>query len=106
MKIDSDAISTLMIWARNQAPVIRWNEGVNQNTAEAERRLVRLEIAAEPNHFEYGHYQHRIDVGDRVVARVYLAEPRCRHLASVGPPMILPPSIPCECGPLAERKVD
>jgi hypothetical protein len=101
MTIDGYAISTLMIWARNQAPVVRWNEGVNQNTAEAERRLVRLEIAAEltenlpPNDSAFPR--------EHVVARVYLAEPRCR------------PDIdhewykqhyPCECGPLAERKVD
>jgi hypothetical protein len=67
MQVDID---TLMTWARGHAPV----DGIHWDADIQVRRRVRLEIAAERavnTHTRRGYTEH-------VVARAYLAEPRCK----------------------------
>jgi hypothetical protein len=101
MIIDQTTIDTLMTWARIHAPT--YMNGPLGDGFSPQRRRVRLEIAAERVHFpEWG--------GDGpgqsnpvIVARAYLAEPRC------SPPQNCkdndPCSFHCECSPLAETRI-
>jgi hypothetical protein len=91
MTIDHVTIDTLMTWARAHAPY-----KISSDAEGIWKRRVRLEIAAEwcadpqDSGSVYG-----------IVARAYLAEPRCC-------PYIIWPRTEAdghECGPLAETRI-
>jgi hypothetical protein len=82
MQVDID---TLMTWARAHAP-----------GTQPRRRRVRLEIAAESPGCEVTRCH------ERIVARIWLAEPRCGH-QFIGPHNHYGSG--CECGPLAETRI-
>jgi hypothetical protein len=91
IEFNPDELSTggmLIAWARQQAP-----SGAPYVSG---RCRVRLELSAEPRYANYPERNLSPDAAklENVVARVYLAEPRC-----------IWPDYACECGPLAERRL-
>src|ERR1700722_9908395 len=99
MEVDVD---TLMTWARAHAPTERVSTGFSPVTPILRRR-VRLEIAAEGAE-EISLASHPacskvVYDNRRIVARAYLAEPRCVVAARHGKDDV------CECGPLAETRI-
>jgi hypothetical protein len=79
----------LMKWAQTQ---VRW-EHCDANSIPLRPRPVRLEIAP-----EYSSYGNAV-----VVARVYLAEPRCLFRGTNHHADRL--AFGCDCSPLAERRL-
>src|SRR5580704_1514095 len=96
MIINSSTYESLMMWAREQAPFGQiW--GI---TSSMFRRRVRIEISAEDQWVDRSGVRYLTPV-DRVVARVYLAEPRC-----IWPDIDMKHDDECcECGPLAEKRI-
>jgi hypothetical protein len=92
-------IDSLMTWARQQAPfdgtiisATYPNEPVHRGL-----RRVRLEISAELTTKPGG-----TKPVQRIMFRVYLAEPRCYHGINKVDARFL---IPCECGQIAEMRI-
>lgn len=83
MILERYQIEELMWWARGISPIvnIRW------------RVKIRLEIGIEDQWVDERGPLH-VKPAERVVARVYLAEPQCDHEVNV-----------CECMPLAEKRI-
>jgi hypothetical protein len=91
VKLDEKQVEELREWAREKGPIVpvlkeSWTE----------RRPVRLEIAAERDCYVP---DCDLENCNPITARVYLREPRCK------PPMCKFMSCPCECGPIAERRL-
>ena len=92
MQVDID---TLMTWARAHAPYYS-----TTSVDVRPRRRVRLEITVEYTDLEDWLNRLFRDTAEHiVVARVYLAEPRCVVAARHGKDDV------CECGPLAETRI-
>jgi hypothetical protein len=98
MTFDDHEIDTLMTWARQHAPILPWDDRWEDERKSKHRRVL-LEIAAEEHDCLPSCHNPCLVNGehDRVIARAYLAEPRCHpwHMY-VGP---------CECSPLAETRL-
>ena len=99
MQVDID---TLMTWARAHAPLdpplapAKW----------LRRRRVRLEIAAEREWVACDRPEICIDhmvPRERVVARAYLASPRCINYHQYADTD--EGNVPCECDPIAETRI-
>lgn len=105
IEFNPDELSTgdlLMARARQQAPHYQYG-----HPQDGERRRVRLEISTE---LRYANYPERNLCPDavkleNVVARVYLAEPRCAKDGRGVCHIFGYPDNVCECGPLAERRL-
>jgi hypothetical protein len=98
MIFDSTKLDSLWAWARLQAPP-HYDE-TQMIGARWCRRRVRLELSAEdtdPPQLTSKYFH--IKTFDRIIARVYLAEPRCKE------PDGCRDELPHECGPLAETRV-
>jgi hypothetical protein len=93
----------LMAWARQQAPPCDMVPCYESRSPHGRR--VRLEISAEPRYANYPERNLSPDAAklENVIARVYLAEPLCidNHLFDTTDSGY----IPCECDPLAERRI-
>ncbi len=98
MTFDGHEIDKLMTWARDHAPC---PHGEPSAAFCWTHRRVRLEIAMEPFPALCKH-EHECECGWKVVARAFLAEPRCYHGVNKVDARYL---MPCECGPLAEQRL-
>jgi hypothetical protein len=93
----------LMEWARLQAPIAGVLSAHGSDTDdECWRRPVRLEITAErvANYYTAG----VMAAHDRIMCRVYLADPRCTVM-QISDPKWCTGIPPCECDCLAERRL-
>jgi|HubBroStandDraft_2_1064218.scaffolds.fasta_scaffold92145_2 hypothetical protein len=86
----------LMTWARAHAPI---TPSLPCGPYMAPRRRVRLEIAAVQT-WEPASERFSAPGPEIVVARAYLAEPRCQH-----DKFAWLDDYHCECGPLAQTRI-
>ena len=93
IKLDEAQVESLRAWARERAPHV----APNDPWPSGDRRAIRLEISMELFH-KYAGGNRTGQMGERVMATVYLAEPRCYGHGTKH-------DVSCECGPLAEKRI-